>query len=202
MQTIIILTERLDNVVSQLFSTKHDGVALAFLKTAEIDTSDRFPLNRRSRTHQANLSGQKDLLDHPGACEPPTVEECVQLFPLWIPRKGDDGVYRQDRSTSTYFKGEVVEGTETLLGSSFTPPSPYGNDLGALIYLVHHANLGVLFGIVILVDTDGVHPNPNWSVEAGTFSKCSEGSQKLARQIDHLSVAWDRNELAAVVPGV
>jgi hypothetical protein len=63
MQTIVVLTERLDDVVSQLVSTKHDGVALAFLKTAEIDTGDRFPLYRRSPTHQANLLGQKDLLD-------------------------------------------------------------------------------------------------------------------------------------------
>jgi hypothetical protein len=150
----MVLTERLDYVVSQLVSTKHDGVALAFLKTAEIDTSDRFPIYRRSTTHQANLLGKKDLLDHPGACEPPTAEECVQLFPLWMPREGDDGVYRPDWGASTYMKGEVPEGTEALLGSSFTRSGPCGNDFGALIYSVHHANLGVLFGIVILVDTD------------------------------------------------
>jgi hypothetical protein len=42
----MVLTERLDDVVSQLVSTKHDRVALAFLKTAEIDTGDYFTFGR------------------------------------------------------------------------------------------------------------------------------------------------------------
>ena len=57
MQTIMALTERLDDVVSQLVSAKHDGVALAFLKAAEVDTRDRFPIDPRSPTHQASFSG-------------------------------------------------------------------------------------------------------------------------------------------------